>query len=106
MRACHAVAILGSALVGSPAPAGAQSTQVPVCPSMALAQQAAAQAQQAPGAPLPAGCRMVGVRRVDTPAGPVCAVDFSEGGQGLFADVLDATVQTRWWTACANLSPP
>jgi hypothetical protein len=49
---------------------------------------------------------MVGVRRVDTPTGPICAVDFGEGGQGLFANVLDATVQTRWWTACANLSPP
>ncbi|HYZ31286.1 MAG TPA: hypothetical protein VE684_03265 [Crenalkalicoccus sp.] len=78
---------------------------MPVCPSLALAQQAA-QAQQTPGAPLPEGCRTVGVRRVDTPTGPVCAVDFSEDGQGLFADIMDATVRTRWWTACANLSPP
>ena len=92
----------GRSWSAAPRPRGAQSTQVPVCPSLALAQQA----EQAPGAPLPAGCRMVGVRRVDTPAGPVCAVDFSEGGQGLFADVLDATVQTRWWPAYANLSPP
>src|SRR3712207_6117151 len=108
MRACHAVAILGAVLVGTPAPSGAQptsgaqSTRVPVCPSLALAQQV----QQTPGAPLPGGCRMVGVRRVDTPTGPVCAVDFGEEGQGLFADIMDATVQTRWWTACANLSPP
>ncbi len=111
MRACHAVAILGVVLVGTPAPSGAQptsgaqSTRVPICPSLALAQQAQ-QAQQVPGTPLPEGCRMVGVRRVDTPTGPICAVDFSESGQGLFADILDATVQTRWWTACANLSPP
>jgi hypothetical protein len=106
MRAWHAAAMLGAVLAGGPAPSGAQSSQVPVCPSLALAQQAARAQQAAPGAPLPAGCRMVGVRRVDTPAGPVCAVDFSEDGQGLFADVMDATVQTRWWTACANLSPP
>ena len=105
MRACHAVAFLGAVLVGGPASAGAQSARVPVCPSLALAQQVL-QAQQTPGAPLPSGCRMVGVRRVDTPTGPICAVDFSEDGQGLFADVMDATVQTRWWTACANLSPP
>jgi hypothetical protein len=102
MRAYHAVAIVGWVLVGGSAPLAAQSLQVPVCPSLALAQQA----QQTPGTPLPAGCRMVGVRRVDTPTGPICAVDFSESGQGLFADIMDATVQTRWWTACANLSPP
>ena len=102
MRTCYAIAVVGWVLIGSSAPLKAQSLQVPVCPSLALAQQA----QQAPGTPLPNGCRMVGVRRVDTPTGPVCAVDFGEGGQGLFADVLDATVQTRWWTACANLSPP
>ena len=105
MRVCHAVAMVGWVLIGGPAPLAAQSSQVPVCPSLALAQQAW-QAQQTPGTPLPDGCRMVGVRRVDTPTGPVCAVDFSESGQGLFADIMDSTVQTRWWTACANLSPP
>ena len=105
MRVCHAVAIACLVIGGSPAPLAAQSSQVPVCPSMALAQQAQ-QAQQAPGTPPPGGCRMVGVRRVDTPSGPICAVDFSENGQGLFADILDSTVQTRWWTACANLNPP
>ena len=102
MRTCYAIAAVGWVLIGSSAPLKAQSLQVPVCPSLALAQQV----QQTPGTPLPNGCRMVGVRRVDTPTGPVCAVDFGEGGQGLFADILDATVQTRWWTACANLSPP
>ena len=105
MRTCYAIAVVGWVLIGSSAPLKAQSLQVPVCPSLALAQQAQ-QAQQTPGTPLPNGCRMVGVRRVDTPTGPVCAVDFGEGSQGLFADVMDATVQTRWWTACANLSPP
>jgi hypothetical protein len=91
-----------AAVGGSPAPVAAQTLQVPVCPSLALAQQA----QQTPGTPPPNGCRMVGVRRVDTANGPICAVDFSENGQGLFADILDSTVQTRWWTPCANLSPP
>jgi hypothetical protein len=105
MRARHVIVTVGWVLIGSPALLKAQSLQVPVCPSLALAQQAQ-QAQQAPGTPLPNGCRMVGVRRVDTPTGPVCAVDFSDGGQGLFADVLEATVPTRWWTACANLTPP
>jgi hypothetical protein len=102
MRVCHAAAVACLVAIGGPAPLAAQSSQVPACPSLALAQQA----QQAPGTPPPAGCRMVGVRRVNTPAGPICAVDFSENGQGLFADILDSTVQTRWWTACANLSPP
>jgi hypothetical protein len=102
MRAWHAAAIVGWVLMGSPAPLAAQSSQVPVCPSLALAEQS----QQTPGTPLPNGCRMVGIRRVDTPSGPVCAVDFSENGQGLFADIMDSTVQTRWWTACANLRLP
>jgi hypothetical protein len=104
MRACHAAAaVLGAALLGGPTPSRAQSTQVPVCPSLALAQQAR---RTPPGAPLPEGCRVVRVLRVDTPAGPVCAVDFSADGRGLLADIMDAAVQTRWWTACANLSPP
>jgi hypothetical protein len=103
MRASHAAtAILGAMLVGGPGPSAAQPSQAAVCPSLPLAQQAA-QAQQSPGTPLPDGCRMVGVRRVETPSGPVCAVDFSESGQGLFTDLLDASVQTRWWTVCSNL---
>ncbi len=103
MRACHAVAMLGWVLIGSPAPLAAQSVQVPVCPSLVLAEQAR---QTPPGRPLPEGCRLVGARRVDTPAGAFCAVDFSEDGRGLLADIMDATVPTRWWTACANLNPP
>lgn len=102
MRRCYAMAVVGWLLTGASAALMAQSLRVPVCPSLPLAQQA----QQTPGMSLPDGCRLVSVRRVDTPTGSVCAVDFSEDGQGLFADVLDATVQTRWWTACANLSPP
>jgi hypothetical protein len=102
MRAHDAVAIIGLTFIGYSTHPSAQTLQVPVCPSLALAQQA----QQARGNPLPSGCRMVGVRRVDTPTGTVCAVDFSENGQGLFADILDSTVQTRWWTACSNLGPP
>jgi hypothetical protein len=101
IRRALPIACLAAAVCAS-APAMAQVSQVTVCPSLALAQQV----QPTLGAPLPSGCRMVGVRRVDTPTGPVCAVDFSEDGQGLFADILDATVQTRWWTACANLNPP
>src|SRR4051812_8417207 len=103
MRASGAVAILGAAvLVGSPGPSVAQSARVAVCPTLPLAQQAE-QAQQNPGTPLPDGCRMVSVRRGDPPTGPVCAVDFSEDGQGLFGDIVDASVQPRWWPACANL---
>jgi hypothetical protein len=84
-------------------PAGAQTTTVVVCPSLALAQQG--QQGQRTASSLPQGCRVVGVRRVDTPAGPYCAVDFGEDG-GLMADIMDATVQTRWWAACASLTPP
>ncbi|MBX6743347.1 MAG: hypothetical protein IRY87_15035 [Acetobacteraceae bacterium] len=103
MRRCLSIMMGGWVLVGSPAPLAAQSVQVPVCPSLALAQQAR---QTPPGRPLPEGCRLVGARRVDTSEGPFCAVDFSENGQGLFADIVDAAVPTRWWTACANLTPP
>ncbi len=92
---------LGASLLAPPA--GAQTTTVVVCPSLALAQQA--QQGQQTASSLPQGCRVVGVRRVDTPAGPYCAVDFGEDG-GLMADIMDATVQTRWWAACASLTPP
>ena len=52
MRARHAVALAGWALAGAPAPLAAQSSQVPVCPSLASAQRAQ-QAAQTPGTPLP-----------------------------------------------------
>jgi hypothetical protein len=102
MQPSVAFAVVSLVAISSPGLLRAQMLQVPVCPSFALAQQA----QQAPGSPLPSGCRMVGVRRVDTPSGPICAVDFSEDVQGLLGDILESTVPTRWWTPCANLSPP
>ena len=102
MQVRHALSIACLVAVCGPAPSKAQVSQVTVCPSLPLAQQVL----QAPGMSPPAGCRVVGVRRMDTPAGPICAVDFSADGQGLFADIMDATVQTRWWTACTNLSSP
>ncbi|MBV1800232.1 hypothetical protein [Siccirubricoccus sp. G192] len=100
MRNWLAVAALGSALALRPAPLIAQPQQVAVCPTMALVQQTL----QNPGGPLPEGCRLVTVRRVDSPAGPLCAVDFSEEGQGLLGDIIDSAVQTRWWAACATLN--
>jgi hypothetical protein len=103
MRA-HAVLAVGTLLLGAaaPLPLAAQPQQVPVCPSQDKAQQVL----EDPGGPLPDGCRLVAVRRVDTPAGPLCAVNFGQGDQGLLEDLVDAAVTTRWWTACANLQPP
>ena len=105
MQAHHAAAAaIGLALVGGLAPPGAaqQQARVAVCPSSDKAQQVI----QNPGAPLPDGCRIVVVIRQGSPAGPLCAVDFGQADQGLFGDLVDAAVPTRWWTACANLQSP
>jgi hypothetical protein len=103
LRTLHVGLLAGLATISGAAPLAAQSWQIPICPSYALTQQVQ---QSQPGSPLPDGCRMVGVRQVNTPYGTACAVDISEGSQGLLADIMDATVTTRWWTACSNLTPP
>jgi hypothetical protein len=82
--------------------AQAQTREVPVCSSREDAQVFL---QAGPSAVLPQGCRMAKVRRMDTPAGPLCAIDV--GGQdGVAAALRDAVATTEWWTACANLRAP
>jgi hypothetical protein len=100
MRAWLAIAAMGLVLASRPAPLAAQPQQIPICPTMAGLQQVV----QTPGGPLPQGCRMVTVRRVDSPVGPLCAVDFSDAGGGLLGDIVDSAVQTRWWASCASLN--
>jgi hypothetical protein len=85
------------------APAGAQTREVPVCPSRADAQMVM---QAGPGASLPEGCRIATVRRLDTPAGPVCVIDIGGQQAGIVGAVRDAVATTEWWTACANLRAP
>jgi hypothetical protein len=102
MRTRHAVVaatVLFEALAPLAAPRAAETRQAPVCPSPEKAQQVA---QGGGGAALPEGRRLVHVRRLDTPAGPVCGVDFA-GGRGVTGAIADATTTTQWWTACANL---
>jgi hypothetical protein len=81
----------------------AQTQQVPVCPSREAAELVM---QGGAGAPLPEGCRQAVVRRLNTPAGPVCVIDFGARDGGVVGTVRDAVATTEWWTACANLRSP
>ena len=103
MRARDA-ATVAAILCGTLAPLAAAHAQdqgqVPVCPSPEKAQQVA---RAGASAALPEGCRLVHVRRLDTPAGPVCGVDFTAAGRGATGAIADAMTTTQWWTACANL---
>jgi hypothetical protein len=81
----------------------AQTQEMPVCPSREAAEMVM---QGGAGAPLPEGCRQATVRRLDTPAGPVCVIDFGTRDGGVVGTVRDAVATTEWWTACANLRSP
>lgn len=83
--------------------ASAQSMQLPVCKSRDKAQMVM---QSTVGATLPEGCRQVAVRRMDTPAGPVCVIEFGQQHKGVLGAVRDAVANTDWWTACGNLRAP
>lgn len=91
------LAVLGTA------PAWAQSQQVPVCSSRDGAQILL---QGNAGAALPDGCRRAMIRRLDTPAGAVCVLEFGQQDNGIIGAVRDAVITTEWWTACTNLRAP
>jgi hypothetical protein len=80
----------------------AQTREVPVCASRADAEP---MLQAERSATLPEGCRTATVRRLDTPAGPLCAIAFGNG-DGIVGALRDAVAETEWWTACANLRAP
>ncbi|MGK7870528.1 hypothetical protein [Falsiroseomonas sp. E2-1-a20] len=90
------------AALAVPCAAQAQTREVPVCPSR---EDAEAVLQGGRSATLPEGCRMATVRRLDTPAGTLCAIAFGTGG-GVVGALRDAVAETEWWTACANLRAP
>lgn len=95
-----AMALLG--IVGM-APAWAQSQQLSVCKSRDGAQLLM---QGNAGGALPDGCRQVTIRRLETPAGAVCALDFGQQDGGVVTALRDAVATTEWWTACTNLKAP
>ncbi|HEV7266583.1 MAG TPA: hypothetical protein VGN83_16910 [Falsiroseomonas sp.] len=97
--------VLGAAaLLAMPAPvAGQQAREVPFCNSRDSA-ELLMQARQ--GQPMPDGCRTATVRQLDTPAGPLCAVDIGTDRGGIAGAVRDAVATTEWWTPCANLRVP
>lgn len=84
-------------------PAWAQIQQLPACTSHDGAQLLM---QGNAGGTLPDGCRRVTIRRLDTPAGAVCALEFGRQDGGVVDSLRDAVATTEWWTACANLKAP
>ena len=86
----------------APAVAAASgSKQLPVCPS----QDKAEQIVQSQGQFMPEGCRTITVTEVDSPAGPICVLDFSQQ-QGIVGKIESFVETTQWWTACPNLRAP
>lgn len=82
--------------------ARAQTHEVTVCSS-----RGDAELMLEAGRPssLPEGCRTATVRRIETPAGQLCAIDIG-GRSGVVAALRDAVAETEWWTSCANLRVP
>ncbi len=98
------LAVLTAALIACAAtPALAQTQQVPICSSREGAQM---MLQGAATGSLPEGCRRATVRRLDTPAGPLCVIDVGARDDSVVGAVRDAVSTTEWWTACANLRAP
>ena len=80
----------------------AEPLHIEVCPSRDKAEQA----RQSNGSLSPDGCRTVTVTRVDSPAGPMCAMKFGESKSGVIGQITSAVETTEWWTACSNLQAP
>jgi hypothetical protein len=80
----------------------AQQFRMNVCPS----QQQTEQILQSDGKLRPDDCRAVTVTRIEAPAGALCVLDFGSNGEGILGSIRDATMPTKWWTACANLHAP
>jgi hypothetical protein len=80
----------------------AEPLQINVCPSREKAEQIV----QSSGNLMPEGCRKVTITRVDSPAGPLCVMDFGQDGQGIIGTIKDAAITTQWWTPCSSLHSP
>ncbi|QKT02990.1 hypothetical protein HUS23_03780 [Ectothiorhodospiraceae bacterium 2226] len=96
-----AVAIAGLAVnVGAAEPEGFM-----VCES----QQELEQLLQSDGQIVPDGCRFATVATVRSTAGTLCSFDLEPEDEGVWQQLRDAAVTTRWWTECDNLgvgAPP
>jgi len=79
-----------------------EPVQATVCPSQAKAEQVL----QSQGHFVPDDCRTLRVTRVDSPAGPLCVMDFSGNNAGILGALKDAVATTQWWAACAALHGP
>ncbi|MFC4167584.1 hypothetical protein [Teichococcus aestuarii] len=104
MRPCLIIAagILAAAPLASLSPArSAEPLRMTACPSREKTEQIL----QSGGNLNPDGCRTVTVTRVDSPAGPVCVMNFGES-QGIVGAITSAAVPTEWWTSCENLRQP
>lgn len=105
MRSFHTLAfamLLSWAVTPFTAARAQQADRISVCASPAAALQAA----QTGAAAMPDGCHIVLVRRVDTPAGPVCQVDFSPNVRGFPGALVASMVPMQWWIACSYLRMP
>lgn len=97
-RACAFALATFAASAPFAAPALAEA-DIPVCHT----QQQLEQMIRDKGKILPDGCRRIRITEVKTAAGRLCAIDMSQRDPGLAGSIVNATIDTQWWTACRNL---
>ncbi|MDJ0387780.1 hypothetical protein QMO56_06615 [Roseomonas sp. E05] len=102
LRLAAATAAFGAGLLILGEAGAAEPLSIAACPTREKMEQAI----QSNGNLSPEGCRAVTVTEVDSPAGPLCVLEFAQQNGGIVGAITDAVATTQWWVACKDLHRP